>query len=90
MLDRLLPLAARHGVELRCCCDTGLVGYRAQAAQATAPEVRKVRRWGLKKEKKEEGEKGEKGDKEKVARQLLAAPLIPEARVGVFCTRQLG
>lgn len=45
VLDRLLVAAHRHGVELRCCCESGLVGHRASTAAKV--EVRKVRRWGL-------------------------------------------
>jgi len=44
VLDRLLPMAHRHGVEMRCCCDSPLFGHRC-AAEAKV-EVRKVRRWG--------------------------------------------
>ena len=64
----MLPIAALSNVELRCCCDTGLVGYR-MASPVAVPEVRKLRRWGLKKDKKD----GKEG------KELLAAPLVPEA-----------
>jgi len=67
VLDRLLPIAALSNVELRCCCDTGLVGYR-MVSPVAVPEVRKLRRWGLKKDKKD----GKEG------KELLAAPLVPE------------
>ena len=70
VLDRLLPIAALSNVELRCCCDSGLVGYR-MASPVAVPEVRKLRRWGLKKDKKD----GKEG------KELLAAPLVPEAGV---------
>ena len=44
VLDDLLLLAHSHGVELRCCCESGLVGHRAGGAKV---EVRKVRRWAV-------------------------------------------
>ena len=69
----MLPIAALSNVELRCCCDTGLVGYR-MVSPVAVPEVRKLRRWGLKKDKKD----GKEG------KELLAAPLVPEA--GVECS----
>ena len=36
-LDRLLPLAHRYGVEMRCCCDDSLFGHRTPVEAKVRP-----------------------------------------------------